>query len=426
MSLKSSKKVENEKYIYELEVSVDAAVFNEAVSKVYNKEKKKITVPGFRKGKAPRSVIEKIYGKEVFQGEAIDMVYPDALKDAVKQAQLDMVAVEDVDVISCDENGLELKISVLVKPDVELGEYKGIKAPKESSEVTSEDIDAEIEKLRNRNARMVGVEDRAVKDGDIAVIDFEGFTDGEAFEGGKGENYSLAIGSGNFIPGFEEQLIGHSTGEEFDINVKFPEDYSPKLAGKDAVFKIKIHAVKAKELPELDDEFVKDVSEFSTLDELKEDLKQQLAESKQKRVEEEFENAVMDKVLEGMTADIPEQMIDMRIEENIRDFDYRLSFQGMSLERYLQYTGMELGAFRETFREQAEKQVRMRLALDEIVKRENITVDAETVENEYKRLADTYNMGIEAVKKAIDPETLESDLKANKAIDLVKENALAE
>lgn len=426
MSLKSSKKVENEKYIYELEVSVDAAVFNEAVSKVYNKEKKKITVPGFRKGKAPRSVIEKIYGKEVFQGEAIDMVYPDALKDAVKQAQLDMVAVEDVDVISCDENGLELKISVLVKPDVELGEYKGIKAPKESSEVTSEDIDAEIEKLRNRNARMVGVEDRAVKDGDIAVIDFEGFTDGEAFEGGKGENYSLAIGSGNFIPGFEEELIGHSTGEEFDINVKFPEDYSPKLAGKDAVFKIKIHAVKAKELPELDDEFVKDVSEFSTLDELKEDLKQQLAESKQKKVEEEFENAVMDKVLEGMTADIPEQMIDMRIEENIRDFDYRLSFQGMSLERYLQYTGMELGAFRETFREQAEKQVRMRLALDEIVKRENITVDAETVENEYKRLADTYNMGIEAVKKAIDPETLESDLKANKAIDLVKENALAE
>ncbi|MCR4925478.1 MAG: trigger factor [Clostridiales bacterium] len=426
MSLKSSNKVENENNVYEVEVSVDAETFNDAVTKVYNKQKKNITVHGFRKGKAPRSVIEKLYGEGVFYDDAIEMVFPDALKAAVDEAGLDMVATEDAEVTSCGKDGLEIKVKVVVKPEVTISEYKGIKAKKESAEVTDEDINAEIDKLRERNARMVGVEDRAVKDGDFAVIDFEGFVDGVAFEGGKGENFNLGIGSGQFIPGFEEQIIGHNIGEEFDINVTFPENYNPKMAGKDATFKIKIKEIKAKELPEVDDEFVKDVSEFSTLDELKEDIKKHLADSKAHKVEEEFENSIVDKIVENMSADIPNAMIEMRIDENIKDFDYRLHAQGLGLDKYLQYTGMEMGAFRESFKEQAEKQVKTRLALEKIVELENITVDDATVEEEYKKLADSYNMDVENVKKALPVEMFTQDLKVNKAIDFVKENAIAE
>ena len=424
MSLKSSTKVETN--VYEIEVSVDAAKFQEAVTKAYNRQKKNITVPGFRKGKAPKSIVERMYGKEVFYDEAIEIVYPEAVESAIKEAELDFIGTSDAEVVSVGDEGLELKLKVTVKPEVELGEYKGLKAVKKSTVVTDDDVKAELDRRLEQNSRMVTVEDRAVQDGDLTVIDFEGFVDGVAFEGGKGENYNLVIGSNQFIPGFESQIIGHNTGDEFDVNVTFPEDYAAELAGKDATFKIKLHEIKFKELPAADDDFAKDTSEFDTLDELKEDIKKKLAERKEHDADHDFEHQLVEQVAKGIKAEIPDMMIENAIDENIKNMDYRLQMQGLTMDQYLKYTGMEIGAFRDGFREQAELQVRTDLALEKIVEAEGIAPTAEDIEAEYAKLAETYNMKVEDVKKAVSEENLKRDLAFTKAIDLIKETAVAE
>lgn len=424
MSLKSSTKVETN--VYELEVSVDAAKFQEAVTKAYNKQKKNITVPGFRKGKAPKNIVERMYGKEVFYDDAIEMVYPEAVESAIKEAELDFIGTADAEVVSVGDEGLELKFRVIVKPEVELGEYKGLKAVKMNADVTAEDVQAELDRMLQQNARMVTVEDRAAQDGDLTVIDFEGFVDGVAFEGGKGENYNLTLGSNQFIPGFEAQIVGHKTGEEFDVNVTFPEEYAPELAGKDATFKIKLHEIKFSELPEADDDFAKDASEFETIAELKADIEKKLSERKAEEADHDFEHKLVEQVANGIKAEIPEMMIENAIDENIKNMDYRLQMQGLNLDQYLQYTGMEIGAFRDGFREQAELQVKTDLALEKIVAAENIAVSDEDLEAEYTKLAEMYSMEADAVKKAVPAESLKRDLAFTKAIELIKESAVAE
>ena len=423
MSLTSSNKIEANKY--ELVVKVDAATFETGLEKAYRKNVKKISVPGFRKGKAPRKMVEKLYGEEVFFEDAVNELYGAALDEAVKEAGLTLVDRPDVSVDEVSKaDGFSFKATCTVKPEVEVKDYKGIKAEKTVKTVTDAEVDAEIEKLRDRNGRIITVEDRAAQDGDNVDIDFEGFVDDKAFEGGKAEHYSLTLGSGQFIPGFEEQIVGHNTGDAFDVNVSFPEEYhAEELKGKPAVFKVKLHEIKAKELPEVDDEFAKDVSEFDTLEELKADIRKKLEEANEKHAEEEVENQLIDTVIANMTAEIPEVMFEHRVDDSIRDFEYRLQMQGMNLETYLQYTGMELASFRKTFREQAEKQVKIRLALEKIVELEKIEPNDEKIEEEYKKLAENYGMELEKVKSLLPQADLAKDLAVNMAIDLIKESA---
>ena len=425
MSLVSSKKVETNKY--ELEVNVNAETFKDGIQKAYLKNVSKINVDGFRKGKAPRSIIEARYGKDFFYEEAVNLIYPDAYADAVKESGIEPVAHPEVEITSIDENGFSFKAIVIVKPEVEVTSYKGLKATKKSVTVTVSNINEELEKMRERNGRMVSVEDRAAANGDNTLIDFEGFTDGVAFEGGKGENYPLTLGSNQFIPGFEDQIVGHNIGEEFDVNVTFPAEYQAKeLAGKPAVFKVKINEIRTRELPELDDEFAKDVSDFDTLDELKADIKAKLKEAKEKEATNDIENQLIDEVIKNMKADIPEVMYDNAVEGMVNDFAQRLQSQGMQLELYLQSMGMDINTFKKQFEEQAQKQVKIRLALEKIVELENITPTDEEIEAEFDKMADAYKMSKEQIKAIIPVEEFKKDVAVNKAIDLVKDSAVIE
>lgn len=424
MSLKSSNKIETN--VYEIEVTVGAEDFKAAVTKTYMKQRKSIALPGFRKGKATQGMIEKFYGESVFFEDALDLVYPDAVEGAVKEAGLKLVdAPYDVEIVTMNKtDGVEMKMKVVVSPEVELGEYKGLTAEKKSTEVTDEEIDAEINAQRERNSRLVSAEDKAAETGDTADINFEGFVDGEAFEGGKGENYPLVLGSGQFIPGFEDQVVGHKAGDEFDVNVTFPEEYAPELAGKDAVFKVKLNEVKVKELPELDDEFVKDVSEFDTLAEFKADIKKNLEEKKVKEADSDFENQLIEQVIDGMKAEIPDVMIDKKVDENVNDFGYRLQMQGMNIETYLQYLNTDLDTFKESFREQSEKQVKTTLALAKIIELENLSADDAEIEAEIAKLADMYKMDVDKIKKAVPVENITEDIKMRKAVELIKSSAV--
>ena len=409
----------------ELEFKVSAEVFADAVTKAFKKANKDITVPGFRKGKAPRNVVEKMYGAEVFFNDAIDAILPDAYADAVEAAGIEPVARPEVDIKVCSkEEGFVAVAKVVVKPEVKVNEYKGLKATRKSAVVEDAAVEAELNTLRERNGRLVEVEGRKAELNDTANIDFEGFVDEVAFEGGKGEGFDLLLGSGQFIPGFEEQIVGHEIGEEFDVNVTFPEEYhATDLAGKAAVFKTKLNSLKVKELPELDDEFAKDVSEFDTLDELKADIRKAKEERAAQEAELEVENSLVDAVVASMEAIIPEEMTENRIDELVRDFEGRMAQQGLQLATYLQYTGMEMESFRKTFREQAEQQVKIRLALEKVAEMENLTASDEEVEAELAKIAESYKMKLEQVKAFIPAVEIRKDLVINKAIDFIKENA---
>lgn len=423
MSLKSSNKIEEN--VWELEVAVDGETFMNAVNKAYLQQRKKINVPGFRKGKAPRAFIEKMYGEAVFYEDALEIVYPDAVSAAIEEAKLEVIDTPfDLEVPEMGKDGVVIKLKVTVMPEVKLGKYKGIKATKKSAKVSAEDVKSHINNMLEQNSRIVTVETkRKVKKNDIAVIDFEGFVDGVAFEGGKAENYELTIGSNQFIPGFEDQIIGHKAGEEFDVNVKFPEDYHAELAGKDATFKIKLHEIKVKEVPALDDEFVKDVSEYDTVDELKKNVKEELEHKKQHEVEAEANNEVLDKLADLVTAVIPDCMIEKKMDDDVQDFAYRLQMQGLDLKTYLKYTGSDEKTLREQYKEQAEKQVKLDLALAEIIKKENLEVSDADLEEEYAQYAKAYNMDVDQIKKAIPADNIKPELLQRKAVDFVIENA---
>ena len=413
-----------EKSMAELQFSIDAEAFKKAVADVFKKESKKYAVPGFRKGKAPRHMIEKMYGSDIFHYDAVNDLFPEAYEAAVKEAKIDVVGRPDPEVVSMSEaDGVVLKVKVAVKPEVELGEYAGLTVTKEAKNVNEADVDAEVKRMQDRNGRLL-TREGAAENGDTVDIDFEGFVDGKAFEGGKAEHYSLVLGSGSFIPGFEDQVVGHSAGEEFDVNVKFPEEYgAAELAGKDATFKIKLHEVKYKELPALDDDFAKDVSEYDTLDELKDSIRNNIKTNLDKQAEQKVENDLMDQVIANMKADIPDAMVDSRIDELVQDFEYRISQQGLKLADYLKYMGMNIEQFRAQFKEQADKQVKMRLAMEAIVAKEGITASDEEFEEEVKRIADAYKMEADKVKSIVDAAAVKADLAINKAIDFVKEKA---
>lgn len=425
MSLKSTNNIETNKH--EVVVEVSAEVFNKAVNAVYRKEVKKINIPGFRKGKAPKAIIEKMYGEQVFYDEAIEAVYPEALGDAVVEAKLDVVGVEDVSVEEAGKDGLTFKAIVIVKPEVAISDYAGIQIVAKPTEVTDELIDAEIEKVRDRNSRLVTVEDRPAQDGDITVIDFEGFVDGVAFDGGKAENFNLTLGSGQFIPGFEEQIVGKSTGEEFTIDVTFPEEYqAEELAGKASQFKIKLHEIKAKELPEVDDEFIKDISDkVETVADYKEELKTEIAERLQREADEDSERQIIDKLCDLLQAEVPEVMYTNKVNDMIREFDMRLRSQGMDMKTYLEYTGMDINTISESYKPQAEKRVKLRLALEKIAELEGFTeVSEEDVEAEFAKIAEMYKVEVEQAKNAIAVEDLKKDIAVEKAMDFVKESAI--
>lgn len=422
MNLISCEKLE--KSMVELQFSIDAETFKAAVNNAFKREGKKYAIPGFRKGKAPRHMIEKMYGSDIFHYDAVNDLFPEAYEAAVKEAKIDVVGRPDPEVVSMSEaDGVVLKVKVAVKPEVELGEYAGLTVTKEAKNVNEADVDAEVKRMQDRNGRLL-TREGAAENGDTVDIDFEGFVDGKAFEGGKAEHYSLVLGSGSFIPGFEDQVVGHSAGEEFDVNVKFPEKYgAAELAGKDATFKIKLHEVKYKELPALDDDFAKDVSEYDTLDELKDSIRNNIKTNLDKQAEQKVENDLMDQVIANMKADIPDAMVDSRIDELVQDFEYRISQQGLKLADYLKYMGMNIEQFRAQFKEQADKQVKMRLAMEAIVAKEGITASDEEFEEEVKRIADAYKMEADKVKSIVDATAVKADLAINKAIDFVKEKA---
>lgn len=422
MNLISCEKLE--KSMVELQFSIDAETFKAAVNNAFKREGKKYAIPGFRKGKAPRHMIEKMYGSDIFHYDAVNDLFPEAYEAAVKEAKIDVVGRPDPEVVSMSEaDGVVLKVKVAVKPEVELGEYAGLTVTKEAKNVNEADVDAEVKRMQDRNGRLL-TREGAAENGDTVDIDFEGFVDGKAFEGGKAEHYSLVLGSGSFIPGFEDQVVGHSAGEEFDVNVKFPEEYgAAELAGKDATFKIKLHEVKYKELPALDDDFAKDVSEYDTLDELKDSIRNNIKTNLDKQAEQKVENDLMDQVIANMKADIPDAMVDSRIDELVQDFEYRISQQGLKLADYLKYMGMNIEQFRAQFKEQADKQVKMRLAMESIVAKEGITASDEEFEEEVKRIADAYKMEADKVKSIVDAAAVKADLAINKAIDFVKEKA---
>lgn len=423
MALKSSNKVDTN--TYELVVTVDAETFTEACKAAYMKQRKSIQLPGFRKGKATQGMIEKVYGEGAFYEEALEIVYPDAVGAAFDEAGLKVVDQPfdlDVPVMSKSE-GVEMTMKVTTYPEVKLGEYKGLKATMLECEATDEDVETELKNMQERNSRLVSVEGRAAEMGDTAEIDFEGFVDGVAFDGGKGENYPLELGSNSFIPGFEEQVAGHNVDDEFDVNVTFPEEYEPSLAGKDAVFKCKIHEIKTKELPEIDDEFAMDVSEFDTLDELKADLKKQLSETKEKNAKVDFENQLIEQVVENMEAEIPECMNEQKCDEMIQDYGYRLQMQGIDLNTYLQYLGQTPDQFKEQFMDGAKQQVKVGLALDAIVEAEKLEATEEEIDAEVAKLAEQYGMEADQIKAAVSADQLSKDIVTRKAVDLIVDNA---
>ena len=418
------KKELTEKSGFVMEFSVSKEAFEKAENEAYKKNVKSINVPGFRKGKAPKSIIEKMYGKGIFFEDAINACIPDAFEAAVKEAELTVVGTPKFDLVSTDGD-IVLKAEGFVKPEVSIEGYKGIEAEKKVAEVTDEDVEAELTRARERNARTIEVTDRAAAMDDICNIDYEGSIDGVAFDGGKGAGHDLKLGSGSFIPGFEDQIVGKNIGEEFDVNVTFPEDYHAKeLAGKAAVFKTKLNAIKFEELPLADDEFAKDVSEFDTLDEYKADIKAKMEKRNEDKAQGEFENALAEALMEKLVAEIPEPMFEAETENYVRDYDTRLRQSGLDLNTYFKYTGLTLDALREQMRPQAEKQVKMRLALEKIASLENLTVADEDIDAEYKRIAEAYNVPEEQVKSMIASEDIKADLLVARAMDLVKENAI--
>ncbi len=421
--LKSKNRIETNKY--ELEIEVSAEQFEEAVQNAYLKAKANITVPGFRKGKAPRKIIERTYGEGVFYDDAINAIYPSVLQEAVDAAELVLVTRPEVEITAVSkEAGVTMKAVCITKPVVNVSDYKGIKVTRNVDTVTDEMIDAEIEKLRKKGERIIDVDDRAAQNGDDVVIDFEGFCDGVAFDGGKAEKFTLTLGSGQFIPGYEEQIVGHNIGDEFDVNVTFPEKYHvAELAGKPAVFKVKLHEIKAKELPAVDDDFVKDTTDFNTVDELKADIRTKLEESANKKADAEVEGKIFDAVIEKIEGEIPEVMYDNRVNEMVEDFSHRLASQGMNIDIYLQYMGMDMDGLKKTYREQAEKQVKLRLALEKITELEGITVSDEEADAEMAKIAEQYKMPVEEVKKYIRVDDLMKDVAVGKAVELIKSNA---
>lgn len=425
MTLKETNKIETNRY--QLEIIIDGEQFREAIKQAYRKEGKKITIPGYRPGKAPLAMIEARYGSEVFFEDALNLLYADAVEAAINESGLKVIDDKmDFELVSISkEDGVDFKVSVTTYPEIELEAYKGLKAERPLVKVEAAEVNAEIKSLQERNARMVSVEDRAAKKGDTVVIDFEGFKDGVAFDGGKAEGHSLELGSGQFIPGFEDQIIGKNIGDEFDVNVTFPEEYgAEELAGQPAVFKVKLHEIKLRELPVADDEFAKDVSEFDTLKELKADLKKKALDRKKKAAEEAVENILVQQIVDGIKGEIPEAMFTNRLNQSVEEFGYRLQSQGMSLDLYLQYTGSTIEQFRETFRPQAEMQVKYRLALEKIVELEGIKADEAAVEAEFAKIAEGYGVEIDKVKAVIPATEVEKDVAVGMAIDLVKANAV--
>ena len=425
MKLISSNKVETNRY--ELVIEIDGDTFMKAVNAVYKREVKKITIPGFRKGKAPRSIIEREYGEGVFYDDALKDLYPQAITDAAKEAELTLVKDHiDLDVEKAGKDGVTLKAVVTVEPEDTIENYKGIEYAPKSVEVTDEDVEEEVKKVLERNSRLVTVEDRAAENGDVAVIDFKGILDGKAFEGGTAENYSLTLGSNSFIPGFEDQVIGHKTGEEFTIDVTFPEDYqAEELKGKAVQFEIKLHEIKKKELPELDDEYVKDISEFDTVDAYKADLRGKLEEDRKAEADADKERQVAEKLRELMQAEIPEAMYTNQVDNLIDEFAVNLRAQGIDLGTYMQYTGQTEDSLREVYHDRAVSQVEVRLALKKIAELEGIKATDEDVENKYQELADTYKVKVERVKAAFAAADIADDLNVEKALALVKDAAVA-
>lgn len=423
MELKNTEKQEHS--VVALTIEITKAEFEAAKDKAFKKTGKNITVPGFRKGKAPRKMIEKLYGEGVFFEEAFNIIYPDAMEMAVEKSGIKPVGRADVDLGDPAEEGdLTIIAKVPVEPEVELGEYKGIEVEKETVKVLQADVKAELNRMAQRNARTETVERKAKKN-DTVDIDFEGFVDGVPFEGGKAEHHELTLGSGAFIPGFEDQLIGCKAGDEKDVVVTFPEEYHAKeLAGKEATFKCKVHKVEETILPEIDDEFAKDVSDTcETLDDLKKEITERLKAERQEAADNAFEEKVLDAVIDGMKADIPAAMIDAQVDTIVQDFGYRLQMQGMGLEQYLKMTGTEMGAFRAMFKDQAERQVKTRLALQKVVELEGITVSDKELEEEYAKMAEQYKMEVEKVKAIVSKEALEGDLKISNALEFIKKNA---
>jgi len=425
MKLVESNKLENSRY--ELIVSVGADEFKPAVDKAFKQNIKKISIPGFRKGKAPRSVVEKMFGEGVFYEDAVNALYPAAYEKALDEAGLEPVDRADIEITDVNAEGFTFKATFTVKPEVTVKDYKGIKAEKVTAVVSDDEMEAELTRLREQAGRMIDVDDRAAQDGDTANINFEGFADGVAFEGGKGEDYPLILGAGQFIPGFEEQIVGKAIGEEFDVNVTFPEEYhAPELAGKPAVFKCKLNSLKVRELPELDDEFAKDISEFDTLDELKKDISAKILERKEERCKADLENDLVSAIIEKMEGEIPQVMIDNRCEDMVQDFGYRLQSQGLNLEAYFQYTNSTVEDMKASFAEQATRQVKVRLALEKIAELEGLTVAEAEVEEYVEKMAKDYGMDVAKLKELLpagEIKNIEEELKVQKAIDLVRDSA---
>ena len=423
MTVKSCEKVEKSQVALTVEVS--AAEFEAAIEKAYQKMRKKINVQGFRPGKAPRKIIEGMYGAEVFFEEAINIAFPEAYEAAVKEKELQVVGYPTVEMVGeCTKEGFTFKATAPVYPEVTLGQYKGLSAPKDEVKVTAADVDERLKQLSDRNTRLVSV-DREAKEGDTAVIDFEGFLDGKPFDGGKGENHSLELGSHSFVPGFEEQVVGMKAGEEKDIGITFPEDYHADLAGKAVVFKVKVHEVKEKEVPTMDDEFAKDVSEFDTLKELKADLKKKITEERQKDADRAFADTLMDQVAEGITADIPDAMVEAQCHQFLDNFKMQIAQQGIPYDQYLKLTGMDEAKLLEDAKEPALRQVKMDLAVAAIIKAENIEASDEDVEAEFQKLADQYSMDLEMVKKYLHADQVKDQIVSQKAVDIVVESATA-
>lgn len=422
MSLKSRNKPTGNQV--ELEFTIEKEAFDKAVDAAYRKNVGKMNVPGFRKGKAPKAIIEKMYGKGVFYDDALNALIPDAFEAALDEAGEKPVGQPEFDIVSL-EGDVVIKAAFPVKPEVTVKNYKGYAVERAVAPTTDEEVDAEIAQVRSRNSRTVDITDRPAADGDIAVIDYEGFVDGKPFEGGKGEKHSLTLGSGQFIPGFEAQIVGHNPGDEFDVVVTFPEDYHAKeLAGKEATFKTVLHEIKFNELPALDDDFAKDVSEFDTFDEYKADVKAKITDRHVKAADAEVEEKLIDALIDNLEADIPEAMFVNETENQLRDYDNRLRMQGLDLGTYLKYTGLDLDKMREQFRPRAERQVKTRLALEKIAELENLTVTDEDTEAEIKKIADMYGLETDKVKEQVSPDMLAEDIKVGKAVDIVKANAV--
>ncbi len=422
MTVKSCEKLEKSRVALTIETSAEE--FEAAVNKAYLKMRGKINVPGFRVGKAPRKIIEKMYGAEVFYEEAVNIILPDAYEAAVKEQELDVVGYPEVELESCTKDGVVFKCTVAVYPEVKLGQYKGLEAPKAEVKVAAADVNARLKEMADRNSRLVSV-DRAVKKGDTADIDFEGFDNGVAFDGGKGENFDLEIGSGSFVPGFEDQLIGMKAGEEKDIDITFPENYTPELAGKPVVFHVKVNEVKVKEVPALDDEFAKDVSEFDTLKDLKADIKKKLTAERTEAAQRAFEDVLMAKVAEGVEADVPHEMVDLQAEQMTEGFKQQLAAQGIPFDQYLKMTNTTEADFKAQAYGPAEQQVKMDLAISAIVKAENLEASDDEVEAEMKKVADKYGMDLDTVKKYLRPEEVKEQVIREKVIKLVADSAVA-